>query len=245
MRHPAESQRIAAVLDRPVVIGGCGRSGTTLLLSILSCHPNLFAIDFELMAFCPDSGAQTPDYSLPFRLDWAWLYAIQHGVPAGASRWCEKTPRNVLVFDRILERYGDRARLIHIVRDGRAVVASRHPTNPSKYHVPPARWVEDVSAGARFADSPNVHTLRYEDLVTDYEPTVRKLCDFIGEGWSDDMLRYPEAARVKEHLAFRNGASVLSRASLDAWRAPEHQAVVAELLRLPGASQLLARWGYD
>ena len=35
----------------PIYIGGCGRSGTTLLLSILSSHPEIFACPGELEMF--------------------------------------------------------------------------------------------------------------------------------------------------------------------------------------------------
>ena len=35
------------------MIGGCARSGTTLLLSMLSCHPRLLAIPNETMSLCP------------------------------------------------------------------------------------------------------------------------------------------------------------------------------------------------
>ena len=36
----------------PVIVGGCERSGTTLLLSILSSHPAIQAIPVETWAFC-------------------------------------------------------------------------------------------------------------------------------------------------------------------------------------------------
>ncbi len=35
----------------PIIIGGCGRSGTTLLLSILGSHPNIQAIKDETGLF--------------------------------------------------------------------------------------------------------------------------------------------------------------------------------------------------
>lgn len=54
-----ELQGVKNVLpEKPIVIGGCGRSGTTLLLSILGAHPDIFALASELYPF----------YPLPFRL---------------------------------------------------------------------------------------------------------------------------------------------------------------------------------
>ena len=43
-----ESKRF---VNPPVYIGGCGRSGTTLLLSILSAHPEIFGCPRELNLF--------------------------------------------------------------------------------------------------------------------------------------------------------------------------------------------------
>ncbi len=37
----------------PILIGGCGRSGTTLLTSILSSHPKIALIPHETGIFCP------------------------------------------------------------------------------------------------------------------------------------------------------------------------------------------------
>ena len=36
--------------------------------------------------------------------------------------------------------------------------------------------------------------IRYEDLVSDFEPNARRLVEFVGEEWSDDVLRFHEKA---------------------------------------------------
>jgi hypothetical protein len=43
----------------------------------------------------------------------------------------------------------------------------------------------------------NVHTVRYEDIVDDFRPTVASLLDFLGAGWHDAVLKYDETARKK------------------------------------------------
>ncbi len=35
----------------PVIIGGCARSGTTLVLAILAAHPSIYTIPNEIRAF--------------------------------------------------------------------------------------------------------------------------------------------------------------------------------------------------
>jgi len=245
-----QTQRIAQLGERPIVIGGCGRSGTTLLVSILSCHPKIFAIEIETTALCPDGyGAdglynQNPNLEAPFELDKIHEYLLSHDIPETCTRWCEKTPRNVIYFERILRHFGKAVRLIHVVRDGRDVVTSVHPTDSSRFWVTPHRWVMDVGAGRKLEHHPRLLTLRYEDLVRSYEASMRRICKFIDEEFTPAFLDYPRSARVKESLAWFNPAQSMNDRSIGRWRKPEYQDSVAALLREPGAVELLEHFGY-
>ncbi len=245
-----QARRIRQLSRRPIVIGGCGRSGTTLLLSILSCHPHLFAIDIETTALCRDGyGAdglynRTPDLDAPFELGRIYGYLREHEIPASCTRWCEKTPRNVIYFGRILQHFGKRVRLIHLVRDGRDVVTSVHPNDPTRYWVSPHRWVMDVTVGRRWENHPQVLTVRYEELVRDYETTMRRLCRFIEEDFTDAFLRYPDTARVKESIAWFKPAQKMNDRSIGRWQEEKHAAALAAFEREPGALELLRHYGY-
>jgi hypothetical protein len=70
-------------------------------------------------------------------------------------------------------------KFVHLVRDGRDVVLSKHPTYPDEYHVEPERWIRDVREGARFLSDPRVYTLRYEDLILDHDKALRGLCGYL------------------------------------------------------------------
>jgi hypothetical protein len=248
---PAKAWRILRLGRRPIVIGGCGRSGTTLLLSILSCHPKIFAIDIETVALCPDGyGAdgmynKTPRLDVPFKLWNIYQYLMDREILESCTRWCEKTPRNVIYFERILRHFGKRVRLIHIVRDGRDVVTSVHPSDPSRFWVTPHRWVQDVAAGRRMEDHPQVITVRYEDLVQSFEAPVRRICEFIGEEFSRAFLSYPETARVKESLAWFRPASAMTDKTMGRWKDPKFKEIVDSLVRTPMAIELLRHYGYD
>ncbi len=242
--------RIWRLGRRPIVIGGCGRSGTSLLLSILSCHPHIFAIGSETVALCPDGyGADglynpNPRLDVPLQLWRIYDYLIEHLDGGDYERWCEKTPRNVLYFGRILEQFGRRVRMIHIVRDGRDVITSRHPTDPSGFWITPDRWIQDVGAGRRFEGHPRVLTMRYEDLLLDYERTLRRLCDFIEEEFDQAFLSYPDTARVKQSLGWFGSARKISAESIGRWKKPEFADRVERLMSQPEAVELLQHYGY-
>lgn len=245
-----KARRILGLGRRPVVIGGCGRSGTTLLLSLMSCHPKIFAIDIETVALCPDGYGgdgmfnKTPDLNVPLRLDKIYQYFYEREIPESCTRWCEKTPRNVFYFERILHHFGADARLIHIVRDGRDVITSIHPGHETKFWVPPERWIMDVAAGRRMEKHPQILTIRYEDLVRQYETTMRRICAFIEEEFVAEFLAYPESARIKESGAWFNPAQTANDKSIGRWRDPKFEATVAALLQEPLAVELLQHYGY-
>jgi hypothetical protein len=216
----------------PIVIGGCGRSGTTLLLSILGAHPNILAFADELYCF----------YPRPFRLKFL-LAAIEAQERNDWQRWCEKTPKNVRAFKEINQAFGGDVRLIHMVRDGRAVVCSHHPNDANRYYVSPERWVADVSAGLEFGNEALL--VHYEDLVAGPEKTLKELCEFIGEKLDERMLSFENYSSVKENKAWEGKqAKALHEGRIDSWRAQEHEARVQEFLAYPRAVELNRSLGY-
>ena len=245
-----KAQHILEMSRRPIIIGGCGRSGTTLLLSILSCHPHIFGIAEETVALCPDGyGADglynpAPDINAPFQMEKIYSYLIEHDIPAHYRRWCEKTPRNVLTIGKIIDYFGEPVRFIHIVRDGRDVVTSRHPHDPARFWTTPDRWVQDVSAGRTFENHPQVLTIRYEDLLYEYEKTVRRVCTFIEEDFDPAFLAYPHSAKINQSGAWFGPAREISTQAIGRWRKPEFVARISELLREPGARALLNYYDY-
>lgn len=242
IRHARDMTR------RAIVIGGCGRSGTTLLLSVLSCHPRIFAIGDETTALCPQAYADDVDFTLPLRTDIIYRHLLTNDNDILPERWCEKTPKNVLFFHRLVQELGPDARFIHVVRDGRDVVTSKHPDGGDRYWSSPQRWVEEVTAGKNMESHPQVKLVRYEDLVTSYETTLRDLCDFLGEPFSELLLKYPETANVHgsvENIAWFHGRQKPHAASIGKWRSPELRPRVDEFLRYPEAINLLEHYGYE
>ncbi|MGI9019985.1 MAG: sulfotransferase family protein [Solirubrobacterales bacterium] len=128
------------------------------------------------------------------------LYAEGQGKP----RWGDKTPAYVRRMPMI-ERALPEARFIHVIRDGRDVALSRGRRRLATGDAPgPARVAEvwrDRILRAR-EDAKRVHhylEVRYEDLVGDTEPTLRRVAAAIELPWDEAMLRYYE--RAPERLA--------------------------------------------
>ena len=74
---------------KPILIVACPRSGTTLLLSILSAIPGIFAVPNQTYAFDRWEG---PDQSIPTRLDKLMREFIFNRIPPTATRWPVRRP---------------------------------------------------------------------------------------------------------------------------------------------------------
>ncbi len=228
----------------PIVIGGCGRSGTTLLLSILAAHPDIFAAPHEtvaLMYWKPDPS--DAGRMVPKRLDRFYRYLLVKKVPPQARRWCEKTPRNVRSLGRILN-YWPEARFINIIRDPRDVLTSKHRKNPDKYWVPLNRWVRDVNEGLAFKDHPRVYTIRYEDLVQNFESSIRLLCDFLQLECGPEILNWHEYTTVRRNQAWKGKVVKLHTDSVKKWERPEHRQRLQEIMQDQRIVDLMQRLDY-
>lgn len=124
------------------------------------------------------------------------LFADKHG----AARWGDKRPAYYQEVDVLLRLFPD-AQIVHIVRDGRANVASlkKMPWWPYDSIGSMAAWSQ-----AEFCSQRNqrrlpkdvFHVIRYESLVTDPEPVLRELCGFLEEEFHPAMLEPSEVRDV-------------------------------------------------
>lgn len=237
--------------ELPIVIGASPRSGTTLLLSILDAHPQIFAIPNQTYAFDiweeNNSGEGDGEKNWqPVRIDRLYREFVLNRIAKTAKRWCEKTPKNIQHFDKILSYYGGNVKLIHIIRDGRDVVTSKHPKhNPGQYWVPIERWKNDVRLGLKLKDYPSVLTLRYEDLVNNYDDSMKNVCRFIEAPFVTELHNWLNYTKIRKSKHLKNPVQDLYKDSIGRWRLPEHQNRLQEFMRDAEAIELLKQLDYE
>jgi hypothetical protein len=119
------------------------------------------------------------------------LYAEGQGKP----RWGDKTPAYVRSMSVVAELLPE-ARFVHIIRDGRDVAASvRGLWFGGDTVADSARWWSESIAWARRDGAGVAYVeVRYEDLVRDPEPVLRRICEFVELEWQPAMLDYPRRA---------------------------------------------------
>lgn len=123
---------------------------------------------------------------------------IYYKTNSDASFVGEKTPESVRYLDDLLSLYPN-AKIIHIIRDPRAVVASllRVPHNSKSILIHAATWRSDVWAGLRFAKDKQYKcvSIFYEDLVSSPEIVLTGLCEFVGIPFDKKMLSFQAGAK--------------------------------------------------
>lgn len=112
----------------------------------------------------------------------------------GKTRWGDKTPYYVRHIDKILDWYPD-AQIIHLIRDGRDVALSllsrQHDFKVYNAFLAAETWQGYVEAGCRAGRALRADQyceVRYEDLVAAPHDTLQRLCAFLGEPYTEDVL---------------------------------------------------------
>lgn len=199
----------------PIFILGTQRSGTTLISRILSSHKNLY-IQNEL----PMQGL----FEYPF--DKATLVARFtrkifeiHGVelsdePGKSPIWGLKEPLLTYQLPALMECFPN-SKYILIVRDGRGVVNSYMDNRwglGTNVYTGAERWKKEVNLQVDFMQKINHGlTIKYEDLVTDMQSTIRNICEFLEVEFDEQMVNY-----------YQKGASYAkNRENINTYKAPD------------------------
>jgi Sulfotransferase family len=120
------------------------------------------------------------------------LYAEREG----KSRYGDKTPGYVQEMPRI-QRVLPEARFVHIIRDGRDVALSHLRMNwgPETYAESARLWRNRIRKARKQAPKIDHYVeVHFEDLISDAEGVVRRVCDFVELDFDPVMLDYHERA---------------------------------------------------
>ena len=168
----------------------------------------------------------------------------------GKCRWGDKTPSYTRDF-HILHELFPNARFVHLLRDGRDAALSlvRQPWGPSDFVSALSQWNEVVAWSrkmGRCLPATSYMEIRYEDLVRQPEPALRRITDFLElpfepsmlDAHSDAASKLPERSRTfHPHLGERVDTN-----HVFGWRERLTNADQAIALRIAGS--LLNELGY-
>jgi glycosyltransferase involved in cell wall biosynthesis len=222
----------------PIFILGVPRSGTTLLSFILDSHPHIAAgretlILKGIKQILGDADGND-DTTLLFR-KWYERYGLERdqfldyvrkflneffgdfAQKCGKRRWAEKTPLHIYHAELIHEIFPT-AQLIHIIRDPRAVCASRKMWKGTIAEFA-KEWVDQNirlnNFGAQLG--PKLYKkIRYEDLVLNPGSVLSDLMNYLEEPMIESLLHH-------ETVSAQRFVAAGSDPSIDALHTRVHQ----------------------
>jgi Flp pilus assembly protein TadD len=231
---------------------GFPRSGTTLLEQVIATHPDMDAlgerpvmIDAEGQFLSRAGGMirlseTVSDLLEPFR-DAYWRRVREFGVNPAGKVFVDKHPLSTTRLP-LIHKVFPGAKIIFALRDPRDVVLScfrrSFKINAGSYEFNTlegaAGYYDAVMTAGEvyFARLPlEVHRLRYEDLVVDFEGQARALCAFLGVEWTDGLKDFADTERAIGTPSSTQVRRGLYEEGVDQWRryATEMQAVMPVL----------------
>jgi hypothetical protein len=244
-----------------VFVVGAPRSGTTLVQRVLANHPSFYSLDAETGLFTLqdvfDEGRKHFGLDARLREDLmrsshSLVEFFERGARAlpGAREgavFVEKTPQHALRVGYLLGRFR-RARIVHVVRDGRDCFCSSqgHAQVPQRASAAAFAnyWRRCVGAVARHEASPRVFVLKYEAFAADPVAELDGLMRFLGAETDErqldaSLLGQDRRARLSE---FRRLGEGVNAGSVQRWRQDMAASDVEAFVRIAGAD--LQRLGY-
>ena len=222
--------------ERPVLIVGMPRSGTTLVEQIISSHPR--AAGGGELAEIPEIVDELEDGDPPYpkcidRLDrsaagdLARRYAGRlERVAPGAARVTDKMPVNFRHLG-LIALLLPRARVVHCVRDPRDNCFSLYLLHLRAYHpyaydldnlVDYYRHHEALMDHWRRVTPLSIMRLRYEDLIADQEGKSRDIIAYCGLEWDDRCLRFFETERSVRTASLWQVRQPIYTSAVGRWR---------------------------
>lgn len=163
----------------------------------------------------------------------------------GKVRWGDKTPYYALHLPTLLEMFPD-AQIIHLVRDGRGVAWSlmdrKHDFKVYNAFHAGKYWQQYVERARKSGQTLGAQTYletRYEDLLENPEMELQKICVFLGETYSPDLLEYQKPPETTHTLLHKP----LQKDNSDKWR----RRMTLQQIRIfeSAAGETLKAFGYD
>lgn len=141
----------------------------------------------------------------------------------GKARWLDKTPYYIHHIPTLLATYPD-AQFVHIIRDGRDTALSmlERAADIRVFNIAAGaklwrRYVEAGRSSGRQLAPHQYLELRYEDMLADPVGIVQRLCEFLGEKYSDKIIDFEKSTDPKTKTPLLKQG--LQESNREKWRA--------------------------
>jgi hypothetical protein len=206
-------------------------------MELITSHPRWGDIDIDPEGMRSRMTAHDPLSAGDAARSFYAAYAAHVGKP----RWGDKSPPYTWKAKRI-QRELPEAHFIHLIRDGRDVALSLSEVSwgPGDVQAAATKWVDELTRARQRARrlAPDTYIeLRFEDLVADPEPLLRRIAAFVDLPWDAAMLDYHRGAEERMSEVIRDFHPMGGGTITAEERQRQH-----ELVSQPPSSSRVGRW---
>jgi Sulfotransferase family len=236
------------LLEAPVFVLSCMRSGSTLLRVVLDSHPRICSphemhlrdISVSVSEGYPEKGLAEAGLDAERLRFLLWDRVLHRELSESGKRiLVSKTPTDVFIADEIARCWPD-ARFIYLLRHPAAIARSRQEYRPEESADRHAAFVGRYARALEKArrEHPGI-TVRYEDLTTEPERVTRELCAFLGVKWERSMLEYGGSGHRRYKAGLGDWSDKIKSGRIQPAEPPPGPDEIPEKLR-----PIAQAWGY-
>lgn len=237
------------------------RSGTTLLEQVLAAHPQVTALDeSDALAMAADhlirddaglaalNGLSADEADACRDVYWAQI-RLETGRNLAGRVLVDKNPLNSMRLPLIAKLFPE-AKILFALRDPRDVVLSGY----RRLYYSQMLEFHTLESAARFYDAVmsltdvygprlnlEIHTIRHEDLVAEFETRARGVLGFLGLDWSPAIMDFAKGPVISITPSAAQVAQGLNAEGVGQWL--RHQKALAPIM--PLLEPWVARFGYE
>lgn len=190
--------------------GDIGNSDNFRTLALEMAHG--LRVPYWRMGVEPESfGTAIAERAVRIEQSFAGVFAAmfeRYAAHERKPRWGEKTPYNIFYLDRILEDFPN-AQFVYIYRDGRDASAEFLDSafGPTNIYSAARTWKDGQEAALAFRKKltgDQWFDIKYEELVRAPVDHLRRLCAFLGEEYTDDLMAFHTTPTAKRRGATKD-----------------------------------------
>lgn len=210
-------------------------------------HNEFYTWDINLSKSLPEiSSIDSNKYSLRTVID-AVYKSYSKSVGKENSFWGDKTIQNTLYID-YLDKIFDKPKYVHVVRDGRDVVASFLKSKLQPDLLKAAnRWNSTIDYLMKYSkkNSSRILEVKYENLVSDPEKEMRKICKFLNFSFENAMLLQDVKSKKPADINYEHHQNIVNPINIQSigkWKSYFSASEKEEIHKLLGKN--LMKLGY-